>query len=824
MRCMSEEKGLKLPVNIEDEMRTSYLDYAMSVIVGRALPDVRDGLKPVHRRVLFAMNEMGNVYNKPYKKSARIVGDVIGKYHPHGDSAVYDTIVRLAQDFSLRYPLVDGQGNFGSIDGDSAAAMRYTEIRMQRLADEMISDLDKETVDFVPTYDDSMEEPTVMPCKFPNLLLNGSSGIAVGMTTNIPPHNLKELCSAVIHIIENRDCSIEELMEIVPGPDFPTAGIIMGRAGIRSAYMTGRGQVLMRAKIEFEPNRRGDQENIIVTEFPYQVNKARTMEKIADLVRNKKITGISDIRDESDRTGIRLVIELKRDAMPNVVLNQLYKHTQLQDTFGVNMIALVKRQPKLLNLKETLSFFIEHRRVVITRRTLHDLKKAKAREHILEGLKIAVDNIDEVVKLIRASGSPEEARNGLMTKFSLSELQAKAILDMRLGRLTGLERKKIEEDLAAIRKEIERLVYIRDNEEKKYKIIKGEMEEISSKFGDDRRTQIEEAAAAMEDEDLIAEEDVVVTLTKGGYIKRAQTEIYRAQRRGGKGVKAMDVKEEDLVVRVFVASTHAYLLIFTSLGKVYRLKVWSIPVAGRIARGKSLANLLGITREERVTAVFSIRDFKEENRYLILATKKGMIKKTMLAEYANIHIKGIIAIMLGEGDELASAGISNGENFVFMGTAKGKAIHFNEKNARPMGRRTAGVRGIALAPEDYVVGFGITGPDSEVLTVTENGYGKRTKIDKFRIQTRGGKGMINIINSERNGDVVSLKLVEEDNQIMAITLSGKIIRTRVNEIPVLGRSTQGVTIIDTMEGDKVISVAVIEEEKEEAKEEKEEKV
>ena len=513
----------------------------------------------------------------------------------------------------------------------------------------------------------------------------------------------------------------------------------MGRAGIRSAYMTGRGTVIMRAKIELEPNRRGDQDNIIVTEFPYQVNKARTMEKIADLVRNKKITGISDIRDESDRTGIRLVVELKRDAMPTVILNLLYKHTQLQETFGVNMIALVNRQPKLLNLKEAFTCFIEHRRVVITRRTLHDLKKAKAREHVLEGLKIAVDNIDEVVKLIRASGSPNEARGGLMSKFSLSETQAKAILEMRLARLTGLERLKIEDDLAAVRKEIEKLVFIRDHEKEKYNIIKGEMEEIVHTFGDDRRTQIEEAAVAMDEEDLIAEEDVVVTLTKGGYIKRVPMDVYRAQRRGGKGVKAMDVKEEDLVVRVFVASTHSYLLIFTSLGRVYRLKVWSIPMAGRIARGKSLANLLGITRDEKVTAVFSIRDFHEEDRYLILATKKGMIKKTKLSEYANIHIKGTIAIMLGEGDELASAGISNGESCVFVGTAKGKAIHFDEKNVRPMGRRTAGVRGIFLAKDDHVVGFGITGSDSQILTITENGYGKRTKIEKYRIQTRGGR-------------------------------------------------------------------------------------
>ena len=811
---MSSEKGRLLPVNIEDEMRASYLDYAMSVIVGRALPDVRDGLKPVHRRVLFAMSEMGNLHNKPYKKSARIVGDVIGKYHPHGDQAVYDTIVRMAQDFSLRYPLVDGQGNFGSIDGDAAAAMRYTEIRLQKLSDEIIQDLDKDTVDFVPTYDDSMEEPTVMPCRFPNLLVNGSSGIAVGMTTNIPPHNLRELCGAIIHMIDNPDCSIEDLMEKVPGPDFPTSGIIMGRAGIHSAYTTGRGQIVMRAKCEFELNKRGDQDNIIVTEFPYQVNKARTIEKIADLVRNKKITGISDIRDESDRTGIRLVIELKRDAIPNVLLNQLYKHTQLQETFGVNMIALVNRQPKLLNLKETLQHFTEHRRVVITRRTLHELRKAKAREHILEGLKIAVDNIDEIVKLIRASRSPEEAKNGLIKNYSLSELQAKAILDMRLARLTGLERKKIDDDLNAVRKEIERLIYIRDHEEEKYKIIRGEMEEIVKSYGDERRTQIEEAAVEMGAEDLIAEEDVVVTLTKGGYIKRVPKDVYRAQRRGGKGVKAMDVKEEDLVVRVFIASTHSYLLIFTSLGKVFRLKVWEIPSTSRIARGKSLANLLGITVDEKVTAVFAIRDFHEEKKNLILFTKKGMIKKTRLSEYANIHIKGIIAILLGEGDELASAGISNGENSVFIGTAKGKAIHFDEKNVRPMGRRTAGVRGISLASDDYVVGQGITEPDSEILTVTENGYGKRTKIDKYRIQTRGGKGMINIVNSERNGHVVSLKLVEEDHEIMAITRSGKIIRTKVNEIPVLGRSTQGVTILDTSENDKVISIAVIEEEKE----------
>jgi DNA gyrase subunit A len=811
---MSGEKGLKLPVTIEDEMRSSYLDYAMSVIVGRALPDVRDGLKPVHRRILFAMNEMGNVHNKPYKKSARIVGDVIGKYHPHGDAAVYDTIVRLAQDFSLRYPLVDGQGNFGSIDGDAAAAMRYTEIRLHKLADEMTADLDKETVDFTPTYDESMEEPSVLPCKFPNLLVNGSTGIAVGMTTNIPPHNIGEMCNAVIHMIKNPDCTIGDLMEIVPAPDFPTAGLIMGRAGIRAAYMTGRGSIVMRAKCELEPNRRKDQENVIVTEFPYQVNKARTMEKIADLVRDKKITGISDIRDESDRSGIRLVIELKRDAMPNVVLNQLYKHTQLQETFGVNMIALVNRQPKLMNLKEVLTHFIEHRRVVVTLRTLHDLRKAKAREHILEGLKIAVDNIDEVVKLIRASGSPEEARSGLMSKFALSELQAKAILDMRLARLTGLERKKIENDLAAVRKEIERLVYIRDHEGEKYRIIKDEMADTIRTFGDERRTQIEEAAEAMDEEDLIAEEDMVVILSKGGYIKRVPKAVYRAQRRGGKGVKAMDVKEEDLVVRVFIASTHSYLLIFTSLGKVFRLKVWEIPLAGRIARGKSLANLLGITREEKVTAVFSIRDFMEENKFLILATRKGMIKKTRLSEYANIHIKGIIAIMLGKGDELASAGISNGENGVFIGTAKGKSIHFNEKNARPMGRRTAGVRGIVLDQDDYVAGLGITGPESVVLTVTENGYGKRTKIERYRVQTRGGKGMINIINSERNGDVVSLKLVEEDNQIMAITRSGKIIRTNVNEIPILGRSTQGVTILDTGEDDTVISIAAIEEEKE----------
>ncbi|MBI5178432.1 MAG: DNA gyrase subunit A [Nitrospinae bacterium] len=810
---MEHENLRQIPVNIEDEMRSSYLDYAMSVIVGRALPDVRDGLKPVHRRALFAMHEMGNTHSKAYKKSARIVGDVIGKYHPHGDTAVYDTIVRLAQDFSMRYPLVDGQGNFGSIDGDAAAAMRYTEVRMHRLSDEMTADLDKDTVDFSPNYDASLQEPVVLPCRFPNLLVNGSSGIAVGMTTNIPPHNLVDTCKAVNHIIDNPDCTVDDLINIVKGPDFPTAGIIRGRSGIYSAYRTGRGHLTMRARVEFETTKRGS-ENIIITEFPYQVNKARTLERIAELVRDKKIVGISDIRDESDRNGIRVVVELKRDAVANVVLNQLYKHTQLQDTFGVIMIALVNRQPKLLNLKEMLTHFIEHRRVVITRRTLFDLDKAKAREHLLEGLKIAVDNIDEVVALIRKSASPAEAQTGLMARFSLSEVQAKAILDMRLHRLTGLERQKIVDELAEVRKEIERLIFIRDNEAEKYKIIKQESDEIAKKFGDERRTAIEEAdGEELQDEDLIAEEDVVVILTQGGYIKRVPLDVYRAQRRGGKGVKSIDVKEEDVVVRVFVASTHSHLLIFTSAGKVYRVKAWEIPPASRVARGKSLVNFLGISAEEKVTGVFSIRDFNEAGRNLVLATKNGTVKKTALAEYANIHTKGIIAILLQEGDELAGVGITTGDSCIFIGSAQGQAIKFHEKDARAMGRRTAGVRGIELDEGDSVVGLEVITPDDVILTVTENGFGKRTPVSEYRLQSRGGKGVINIIASERNGKVVSLKSVKDDNEILLITTDGQAIRTRVNEISVIGRNTQGVKLLDTEGTSKVISLAVIEEDK-----------
>jgi len=811
---MEQENQRQIPVNIEDEMRSSYLDYAMSVIVGRALPDVRDGLKPVHRRVLFAMNELGNTYSKAYKKSARIVGDVIGKYHPHGDTAVYDTMVRLAQDFSMRHPLIDGQGNFGSIDGDAAAAMRYTEVRMHRLADEMVGDLEKDTVDFLPNYDASLHEPVVLPCKFPNLLVNGSSGIAVGMTTNIPPHNLLDTCEAVKHLIDNPECTVDDLIAIVKGPDFPTAGIIRGRAGIYSAFRTGRGHIVMRARAEFETNRRGDQENIIITEFPYQVNKARTLEKIADLVRDKRITGISDIRDESDRNGIRVVIELKRDAVPTIILNQLYKHTQLQDTFGVITIALVNRQPKLLNLKEILSHFIEHRRVVITRRTLFELDKAKAREHLLEGLQIAVDNIDEVVRLIRASASPSEAQAGLMGRFQLSETQAKAILEMRLQRLTGLERKKIIDELEEVRKEIQRLIFLRDHEAEKYRIIKEEAVEIAAKYGQPRRTAIEEADEDLQDEDLIADEDVVVILTQGGYIKRVSLDVYRAQRRGGKGVKSIDVKDEDVVVRVFIASTHSHLLIFTSAGKVYRVKVWEIPQASRVARGKSLVNFLGITAEEKVTGVFAIRDFADASRNLILVTKNGTVKKSSLADYSNIHTKGIIAILLQEGDELAGVGITDGDSAIFIGSANGQAIRFHESDARTMGRRTAGVRGIELEEGDCVVGMEVVKDDSVILTVTENGFGKRTPVSEYRLQTRGGKGVINIMTSERNGKVVSFKAVRDDNEIMLITRDGQVIRTRVNEISIIGRNTQGVKVLDTEGDGKVISMAVIEEDRE----------
>jgi len=795
-------------------MRSSYLDYAMSVIVGRALPDARDGLKPVHRRALFAMHEMGNTYAKAYKKSARVVGDVIGKYHPHGDTAVYDTIVRLAQEFSMRYPLVDGQGNFGSIDGDAAAAMRYTEVRMSKITDEMTADLDMDTVDFSPNYDASLKEPNVLPCKFPNLLVNGSSGIAVGMTTNIPPHNIGDACTAVKHLINNPECTVDDLINIIKGPDFPTAGIILGRAGILSAYRTGRGHIVMRAKAEFETNKRGDQQNIIITEFPYQVNKARTLERIADLVRDKKILGISDLRDESDRNGIRVVIELKRDAVPNILLNQLYKHTQLQETFGVIMIALVNRQPKLLNLKEVLVQFVEHRRVVITRRTFFELDKARAREHILEGLKTAVDAIDAVVTLIRASANPDEAQKGLMEKFGLSELQSKAILEMRLQRLTGLERKKIMDELDAVRAEIKRLIHIRDNESEKYRIILEEMDEISKKFGDKRRTMIEDSGEELQDEDLIADEDVVVILTQEGYIKRLPLDVYRAQRRGGKGVKSMDVKEEDVVVRVFVASTHSHLLIFTSAGKVYRVKVWEIPQASRIARGKSLVNFLGISQEEKVAGVFSIRDFNEANRHLVLATKNGQVKKTALSLYGNIHQKGIIAIVLQEGDELSGVGITGGDDCIFIGTAKGQAIRFHEKDARPMGRATSGVRGIELDEGDWVVGIDTVTPESIMLTITENGYGKRTPVSEYRLQSRGGKGVINIITSERNGNVVSLKSVRDTDQVILITRDGQVIRTGVNEISIIGRNTQGVTVLNTEGANKVISMAVVEEEKE----------
>ncbi len=812
---MDKNKENLLPVNIEDEMRSSYIDYAMSVIVGRALPDVRDGLKPVHRRVLFAMSEMGNFHNRPYKKSARVVGDVIGKYHPHGDQAVYDTIVRMAQNFSMRHPLVDGQGNFGSIDGDSAAAMRYTEVRLHRLAGEILADLDKDTVEFAPNYDDSLKEPLVLPCRSPNLLINGSSGIAVGMTTNIPPHNLREVCEAVCYLIDNQDCTIDDLIKIVPGPDFPTAGLIQGRRGIVDAYRTGRGLVRMRAKCEIETIGKTDRQRIVVTEFPFQVNKARTLEKIADLLRAKKITGISDLRDESDRNGISVVIELRKDAIPQIVLNQLYKHTQLQDTFGVNMIALVNRRPLLLNLKEMLGHFVKHRMVVVTRRTLHDLAKARAREHILEGLAIAVSNIDAVVALIRKSKTVVEAQNGLMKTFALSAEQAKAILEMKLQRLTGLERQKIIDELETVRKEIERLVYIRDHEEEKYLIIKQEMKEISAKYGNDRRTAIEDVVEDLEAEDLIADEDMIVTLTQGGYIKRVPMDTYRAQRRGGKGVKGMTVKEEDVVVKLFVASTHSYLLIFTSAGKVYRKKVWEVPQTGRVAKGTSLANLFSITSDEKVTAVFAVKDFGDD-RFLILATKNGSIKKTPLSAYSNIQRRGIYAIRLTEEDELAGVAISSGDNTVFLGTAHGKGIRFHESRTRPMGRHTAGVRGIRLAEGDRIVGMALPEPGSYVLTITENGFGKKTPISDYRLIGRGGKGVINIITSERNGNVVTVKCVNDEGEILLVTEGGQMVRTRVGEISVIGRNTQGVKIINTAEGSRVVSMAVIEEEKDDS--------
>ena len=794
------------PIDIDQEMESAYLDYAMSVIVGRALPDIRDGLKPVHRRVLFAMHETGNVFNKPYKKSARIVGDVIGKYHPHGDQAVYDTIVRLAQEFSQRNPLVDGQGNFGSIDGDSAAAMRYTEIRMQEITGELLRDLGKETVQFVPNYDESTKEPSVLPASFPQLLVNGSSGIAVGMATNIPPHNLAEIVDAAIHIIDEPECSIDDLLQIVKGPDFPTRGIIQGRNGIISAYKTGRGIIRVRGRAELETMEKGDRERIVINEIPFQVNKARLVEKIAELVRDKKLEGISDLRDESDREGVRVVVELKKGTMGQVVLNTLYKNTQLQDTFGVILLALVNQQPKVLNLKEYLRYFVLFRKEVVTLRTEYDLKKAREKEHILEGLNIALDNLDAVVKLIRDAEDPVSAREDLMSTFALSEVQAKAILEMRLQRLTGLERQKIVDELEDIRKKIEEYLYILANEEVKLKIIKDELIEIKNKYGDERRTEIAETDEGdLVLEDLIADEDTVVVYTRSGYIKRHSVDNYRAQRRGGKGIRGMDLKEEDVVEKLFIASTLSHLLVFTSIGKVHWLRVFSIPEVSRIAKGKSIANLLNLQAGESIASILSVREF-EEDKFVMVATERGIVKKTSLMSYSKPRQGGVIGLTIDDGDRLIGAELCDGESDILLATEKGFSIRFSEKEARPIGRTGRGVKGIRLKTDDRVVGAEIVHPGNMLLTVTSNGYGKRTQLEEYPVQGRGGLGVMTIRCNEKIGAVVGVQQVTENDQLLVITSDGNIVRMKVNEISVIGRNTQGVRLVGTGESNQVVSV------------------
>ncbi len=790
---------------LEDEMRESFIDYSMSVIVQRALPDVRDGLKPVHRRILYAMSELGLTPGRAYKKSATVVGEVLGKYHPHGDAAVYDSMVRMVQDFSLRYPLVDGQGNFGSIDGDSAAAYRYTEARLTALSTELLSDIDKETVRFVPNFDGQKDEPTVLPARFPNLLVNGSSGIAVGMATNIPPHNLREVVDAVTMLIDRPDLPQEELEAIVKGPDFPTGGFVCGLDGVQEAYRTGRGRIIMRARAEIEEIE-GHGERIVVTELPFMVNKSRLIEQIAQLVRDKKLTEIRDLRDESDRDGMRIVVELKRDAVPHVVLNRLYKHTQMQSTFGTILLALVDGVPTVMSLREMIRHFIEHRNVVIVRRSEFDLSKALEREHILEGLKIAVDNIDEVIKIIRASPDSETASTALRETFELSERQAKAILDMRLARLTGLEMEKLEGELAEVRALIEELREILGSETRRKEILKEELRTIADKYGDERRTEITGGIGSFDVEDLIVEEDMVITISRQGYVKRLAVDTYRAQRRGGRGLQGMGTKEEDWVERLFVASTHDYLMIFTRAGQCYWLKVWEIPEGQRHARGKPIVNLLNLSDDEAIASVVPVREFAED-RYLLFATRKGVVKKTALSAYGNVRAVGLNAINVREGDQLIDVQITADDDEVVLATRDGMAIHFKEADARPMGRATEGVRGIRLSGDDVVVGMVVVRPESTLLVVSEHGMGKRTSVDAYRLQGRGGKGVINLKLSARTGRVVAIKSVTDDEQIMVITRNGVVNRQRIDEIRVIGRATQGVKLVNLDEGDVVMDVA-----------------
>ncbi|EKO3584699.1 DNA topoisomerase (ATP-hydrolyzing) subunit A [Vibrio metschnikovii] len=842
------------PVNIEDELRSSYLDYAMSVIVGRALPDVRDGLKPVHRRVLFAMSVLGNDWNKPYKKSARVVGDVIGKYHPHGDSAVYDTIVRMAQPFSLRYMLVDGQGNFGSIDGDSAAAMRYTEVRMSKIAHELLADLDKETVDFVPNYDGTEQIPAVMPTKIPNLLVNGSSGIAVGMATNIPPHNLTEVINGCLAYISNEDITIDELMEYIPGPDFPTAALISGRKGIVDAYKTGRGKVYMRSKAEIETEKNG-KETIIVSEIPYQVNKARLIEKIADLVKEKKVEGISALRDESDKDGMRIVIECRRDAVAEVVLNNLYANTQLQTTFGINMVALDNGQPKLFNLKEMLKCFVNHRREVVTRRTIFELRKARERAHILEGLSLALANIDEIIDLIRKAPTPAEAKVGLVSRgwdlghvaamleragtdaarpewlepqygirdgqYFLTEQQAQAILDLRLHRLTGLEHGKILDEYKALLDEIAELIHILSNTERLMEVIREELEMARDNFGDARRTEITAASHDIDMEELIAREDVVVTLSHEGYVKYQVLTDYEAQRRGGKGKSATRMKDEDYIERLLVANTHDNILCFSTRGKTYRLKVYQLPLASRTARGKPIVNLLPLEENERITAILPVTEFSED-KFIFMATGDGTVKKTSLDQFSNVRANGLIAVNLRDDDSLIGVEITDGESDIMLFSKSGKVVRFNEKpivddegnvkgGVRPMGRTASGVRGMKLVEGDQVVSLIVPKTDGDILTVTENGYGKRTQLSEYPAKSRATQGVVSIKVSERNGKVVGAVQADEGDEFMMITNAATLVRTRVSEVSQVGRNTQGVTLIRTSEGEKVVGLQRIEE-------------
>lgn len=810
---MSEIENQRVEeINISEEMRTSFLDYAMSVIVSRALPDVRDGLKPVHRRILHAMNELGMTADKPYKKSARIVGDVIGKYHPHGDAAVYEAMVRMAQDFNYRYMLVDGHGNFGSVDGDPAAAMRYTEARMSKIAMELVRDINKDTIDFQDNYDGAEKEPVVLPARFPNLLVNGAAGIAVGMATNIPPHHLGEVIDGVLAVSHNPHISLSELMEIIPGPDFPTAGKILGREGIRKAYETGRGSIIIQAEAEIIENDNGTK-TIIVSELPFQVNKAKLIEKIADLVRDKRIDGITHLADESDRNGMRIVIEIRRDANANVVLNNLYKLTAMQTSFGINMLALVDGRPKILSLKECLQHYLEHQKVVIRRRTQFELNRAEARAHILEGLRIALDHLDEVIALIRASETTDIAREGLMTQFSLSYEQAQAILDMRLQRLTGLERDKIENEYQELVKLIAELKAILADEEKVLDIIREELTEVKEKFADERRTSIEAGFNLIEDEDLIPKENIIITLTHNGYIKRLPIDTYRSQRRGGRGVQGMGTNEGDFVEHLFTTSTHDTVLFFTNKGKVYRLKGYEIPDYGRTAKGIPIINLLQIEKDEMITAVIPIHEFTE-GWYLLFVTKHGITKRTDLSAFANIRRGGLIAINFREDDELISVRLTDGRKDVIIGTRKGMAIRFHEQDVRSMGRTATGVRGIRLQKDDKVVGAGILEDDQDVLVVTENGFGKRTQANEYRVQARGGSGIKTVNITERNGDVVSLKTVSEEDDLMIITESGILIRTSVSGISQMGRNTQGVTLIRLDEGEKVGTVAQVNDEDE----------